>query len=854
VIIRWVIVTVMIIAWGLLLWPLWGPVPVAPSVLPATDEILAYRADPEKPVSIKVPSSIDALVVSTWALVPRTSTCDVKARFAYGFEATFVDDKGKDVQSHRFELESRLSCDDKDPEGAGEYAARVAVGDEWVLDPRTTVLRTGQLLPHGGHIRLRGLPVAVKDVLARVEGRYRRGAYERQLYEMSLDEEDRRRVISDMTSLGFEDLPEAARARALSGWDRRLDAAGREGVDYTLRRLLLRPHRTAFPAAVGQVPGFPVSERHAAAINVMGPVEFDVVAPLGRKVRIAEGWQADPTLAPPPAIEKPVVKDEHQWIHVTSKRAEPRTFVVDAEEGDDDFVVRFVLPRVHERAQIGDLVAIPLDGGQLEIRPDVRTAKYLKLDPDRPVVARVAPGQQFLGLLIRAELPPGSRLEAMEGTVIARWGPGPNERAELSQVLPRSRFERWGNPRVSGDDNDDAGGDGPMVVAEGRAGDATDPRRAILRIPQGVERIELFGDPHMRVSMRVLDPGVPEDLLRIPYRVPLKEDDEIWRYAPFDVRKWTPIRAQNQEELERKGRISDLYEQVRIEPKGVGAGKNGDKPERPLAPDGAPIRRRFLAPFTLGAKDPMPNDGWTLLADKPMQLGVAYGGPRGGRMKVVYRAEASALSETAQLWIDGKPMVEQPIATLSGALRASGVKAGVHDIQVKGIGDGLALVDAAPWGGGSILRRRDVYELKPKQPLTFSFRQRKDETLTLVLFAITEASARPFKLHYTIDGGKPRSRGGAFFREITAPAGDFEGRTGDFAMGLLWEANRSTREARRNPDGASKIKIPIGDDLVPDVRTIKIESVDRLWIGAVLVGQPAMPGDLLPRMWSEDDL
>src|SRR6185369_13679372 len=104
-------------------------------------------------------------------------------------------------------------------------------GDEWVLDPRTTTITTGQLLTHGGLVRMRGLPISVKDVLARVEGRYRRGDYEQRFHEMSLDDEDRARVVSDMTSLGFDDLPESARKRALSGWDRRLDASGRDGAD-----------------------------------------------------------------------------------------------------------------------------------------------------------------------------------------------------------------------------------------------------------------------------------------------------------------------------------------------------------------------------------------------------------------------------------------------------------------------------------------------------------------------------------------------------------------------------------------------------------------------------------------------
>jgi len=836
VIIRWFIVFACFIGWALLLWPLNSPLPPSHIALPAMDEILAYKVDPNQPVTVKVPSSIDALVVSTWALVPHSTKCDPKARFSYGFEASFVDEHGTEVQMHRFELESRLSCDDKDGATAGEYAARVVEGDEWVLDPRTTTITTSQILPHGGLVRMRGLPISVKDVLARVEGRYRRGAYEQRFHEMSLDDEDRARVVSDMTSLGFEDLPESARRRALSGWDRRLDASGRDGVDYALRRLLLRNFRTPFPAAAGTVPGYSIGEKHDAAINIMGPVEMDVLAPPGREVIISEGWG-------PVRI---VRSSEGGTLHISSTRKDPRSFIFEGK--GDDFLIRFILPKPNDHAQIGDLIAVPFEGERLEVRPDVRVVKYLKLDPERPVLARVAPDQPYLGLLLRAELPAEGSLDAMSGTVVARWGPGSNDRAELRQTLPRSRFERWGRPH-------DPLAEGEAAEDDRVEADATDPRRAILRVPKDVSQIEITGDAHMRVHLRVLDPGVPEDILRMPYRVELKED-EIWRYAPFDVRTWVPIRAANHDELERQGRVADLYEQVRIELRGKPKpSEAGYKPERTLVPDEAPVRRRFLAPSKLAEKELLPNDGYTSIAlDKPSKLGVGYAGARGGRLKILYRAHPSRLGKMAELWIDGKNMVEQQIASLSGLLRAS-LKAGIHDIQVKGIGDGLVYADAAPWEGGEILRRRDVFELRPNKPMTFSFKQHAGESLTLVLFVVTESAKRSFKVKYEIDGGEPPRQKGAFFRNITAASGELSGTTGEGeGMGLLWEAKRSAKEARDKPDGFARVKIPIGDDLTPTVRTVKIESLDHVWIGAVLVGQMPLPGDLEPRLWSEDDL
>ncbi len=75
--------------------------------------------------------------------------------------------------------------------------------------------------------------------------------------------------------------------------------------------------------------------------------------------------------------------------------------------------------------------------------PDVRIVRYLALDPSDPVIARMAPGQELLGLLIRTEIDASGGANQGDATVVARWGPGPSERAELKVTLPRSRFEWW---------------------------------------------------------------------------------------------------------------------------------------------------------------------------------------------------------------------------------------------------------------------------------------------------------------------------------------------------------------------------------------------------------------------------
>lgn len=836
---RWLLAAAILGVVALGLSGIGRPPPPAGPQLPADDEILAYHVDEDRDLVIKIPIEIDAVEATTWAAVlPERSgpepPCDSARRFPYGLQAAFIDDTGAEVSRHDYDLESRVSCDPERPAGEGEYAARLANGRGAVTDPRTTLIITRDLLPRGGLLRLRAKPAppaapgAPPDIappvrleaLTRLEGRYRRGEASRAIFEQSLDSEERARIAAGISALGYADLPELARADLLTSWARRLEAAGVDGHDYRVSRLLLRRFRTPYPRAAGRgASEFVIGERHAAALNLRGPVQLDLEGPPGRVVRVADGASAGQrvTLGP------------HGRSTVALSRADVRTVIFDGV--GPDFGVRFAAPPAQAPLQIGEIIHAPTpDGARLETPPDVRIVRYLNLDPVDPVITRVAPGQELLGLLIRTGIEVSGGVDQGEAAVMARWGPAPGQSADLRVVLPRSRFEWW---------------------SEGL--DASDPRLAILRIPPGVERIEVTGDPRTRIRLRTIEPGVQETLYRIPYRVQLQED-EVWRYAPFDVSAWADIRAANLDDLERKERFSDLREQVRIERTGEGARDPDDIPERTVIPEHAPVRRRLLAPAYQSAGEGYPSDAWTPLL-VPKDLLVEREGERADRVVVIYRAERGRLGKDVTLRVDGKVAKAEPIVTLSGTLRVQ-VPAGVHRVAVEGLGaSGVAYTDSAPAEGGAIVRRRDVHELTRARPMTFRFPQRPGETLHLVLFVVTQGENADFRLRYALEGVKPASRYGVFFRRVTLPEGELAGRTGDFGKATLWEAATE----RRGADGVARTVIRLGDDLAPGERVVRLnlgkgdELAKRVWIGAVLVGQRAVEKEAEPRIWVEDD-
>ena len=896
---RWLIAAVIIVLPVIALWPVTRPRDPTPGALDPLDELLANELRREVPLEVKVPAGLDAIALTTWGVVA-TPRCDAMARHPYGFTIAMVDETGQLVQERRFELESRVSCDaeglaapqlDDRPAGLPngvafgvDYAARLAGSGHYVTDPRTTTIAAADLLPRGGWMRVTALPglgseatnrapapgsppgsaapiPPVHDLLVRVEGRSIRGETQREIYERSLNFEERRRILGRSTSLGFADLPGSARDEMLSFWDRRLEAAGREGVDYSVQRLLLRDFRAPFPAAVGQMVGFTIGDRRDAALNLEGKTSLRILAPPGRTLHVSDGGAAD----------RVVEVNESGIVELPSSSERPRTILVTTgrswqapaapgepprspwamigppsppnlgEAGDEsEFLVRFLLPQEGMRAQIGDVTGTPLVGGGLEIAPDVRVVEYLTLDPVSPVIARIAPEQEVLILLVRSELAAGDLRDISEVKLTARWSSpklGVTEHADLSGLLLRSRFERW------------RGG-----------GAATDPRRVVLRVPAGVDRVEILGDAPTRVALRTLEPGVVEDVVRLPYRRVLGED-ELWRYAPFDTRRESPIRAANHDDLVRIGRAVSLSEQVRIERRGDGTGAYPPRPEKVLRPLGAPIRRRLLSSSWLSPDGQFPGDAWTRI-DRERLLTSAGEGRLARRMEVIYRADPSRLGETARLFVDGKPRVELPIATLAGQL-ATDVTAGDHSIAVEGLGDGgVAYAAAAPAGGGAIARRRDVHELSPQRSLEYRFTQEVGETLHVVLLVGIEGPNTDFALRYDIDGGTPRQTIGHFSRIATIPSAVLTGRTGDLGRGLLWEGKGDPHSPNGGPDGLARVKIHLGDDLARGNRTVRLRWSDvdqtgptprRLWIAAVLVGRGPPVRDGSPRLWVDQD-
>ncbi len=427
---------------------------------------------------------------------------------------------------------------------------------------------------------------------------------------------------------------------------------------------------------------------------------------------------------------------------------------------------------------------------------------------------------------------PAMRARKRRIALRARFGQGPGDHASVAVTRARSRFERW---------------------SDGSA--ATDPYRAILRLPPGTASVELFGEEGTAIALETLDPG-SSDVLRLPYQVTLAPL-ETWRYAPFDTRTWAPIRPDNHEDLEREARVVELREQVRIELRGDGVPRL--LPERLLEPEGMPVARRFFEDQVLAAGTAFPPRSFTPLPSR-RRLVVPGTGPRTGRVGILYRVPSNRLGGTAIARVDGDLAGRARLLLGAGTLDLEalpGPRAVTFEWPpsrgVPDLAEPLAYADVAPEGGGAIVRERQVFELRPGAPLTFRFAQREGELDQIDLFVVDEGRRAPFRLRYQLDmeGAQPSS--GRFFRRLSTLSGAASGQGSEARRGRLWEAPLAAGGAGLDCEGEAKILL--GDDYPSGERRLRLEVVSAaspLWVRAVLVGQAPAEREGESAVWVEE--
>jgi hypothetical protein len=334
-----------------------------------------------------------------------------------------------------------------------------------------------------------------------------------------------------------------------------------------------------------------------------------------------------------------------------------------------DVPVRATIRREDAAAAIGG--AEPSGTDRREIAPFWLRSSYYRLDPEQPVLVEIAPGQNLLGVTLRAYAArPHGSLEARLGTLTTR---------SLVE-LPASEFERWSDGET-----------------------ATEEQELFLQVPAGVTRVELRGDAELYAAPFTYDPEVEEDRLAGPFQRPLAPGNQ-WHFADCDVRHRVSIKSLEHARLLSEGRTLELQAQARV----VEPSARTPLPETALLPRGTDnVRRHLVLPLVRSEGRPARENVWVTL-DRPRRVSIASVGERAGQARLRYRILPEHLGQTLALTVDGNPRLsEQPVTTAADV--DVSVAPGDHLFALEGLGAGdAALLQVAAAPREPLLRQRIV--------------------------------------------------------------------------------------------------------------------------------------------------
>lgn len=800
-----------------------------------TDELLAYEIASDKSVTVNIPAKVDLALLTAWLVIPPQPTHDAEHVFSSSIDIQQRSPSGRLISERPYTLDTRATmATSTHPLAVTQVPPgtvhRLVDSNDWVCDPRTIEVDLSALAKTGGQLRVHMADGLYSYALLRLSYRFSRSGAERQLLEAGMSDDEAQNLIQGATALGFSDLPAQARRWALSSWGRRLTAVGRTGTDYSRRRLLLGPRHSGLERNSTAPDTFALGPNLQAALNVTGTLHLELEGPPGAVVGIRQRRQPDLTLA----------LDHHGFARQEVPGATLRTIVLSSVTPIE---LRASLPQSEGLAQYGDIKRILRHDTRVALVPDYRNQTYYRLHPTIPLKFNRAPNEGPFRLRVRAAIPaPDSPPNG--GAAANRQPLAVRVRAELHSkqqgirsvnldlTLPASSFESFAN-----------------------FDQATDSATAHLFSGEETRLIALYGPAHVAVSAMVSEPGVEESIPDPAYATGLPADVRF-KNIPYMSARWASIRPAHIETLRATGRQLSLRTQVRI----VETSVNDTKPlpEQAIYPRGYPPRRTVLVEN--GQLDPTSTSiqkWFPITTAQRVQFPAA--GQTPGRLRLRYHVPVAALGQELLVELDNVPAHRQTLRLTSGIVKLK-APAGPHQLSIRGLPTSATLeVDKAPPGAQIGLRRYSYNELSIKRPLTFRIAKRPGTVAHVAFLVATESPRGNVNLRYTVDDGHPSHKDAVFVQSATSPSGLLEtqpSEAGTVRQNAHWENFRSSgQNLGFSSAHLSKARIRLGDDLKKASHLVKLSlpmdlnSRRRVWVRAVLIGQPLRRGVRKHRMY-----
>jgi hypothetical protein len=757
-----------------------------------SDELLAYDLAATPGVKIGLMQQTSEIRLTAWCVVEHARP---EERFDFCVRVEWLDTAGNVLSESPVAFESRVSqlTPSKSP---SSFAARLAYSDALVTDSRTVRLLVPEFSGrHPSQMRLSPNAASLQRILVRTTFPEARQAFEVAAVDRRLRPFERLEIIHDRASVGYDDLPFSLRAVALATWQRRLDASGIEGKDYRVERLLVGSGRTGAGLANAQRHEWLIHRRHALALNAHGRVPIEIHAPAHTLLQVAAGVDQEP---------RSVTVDEKGRASLEVGQPTHMQTVVVSSTSDAPVPVSISVAANQLDAFLGPTQ--PLEGSErLVVAPLLRRSGYYQLDPQGPVLLKVAPGQKFVGLQVR------STHASLHGNIEAQID---KDRAAIDVDMMPTVFEQWQDEVP-----------------------ATDAQQLFVRLPAGARQIALRGSPHLRVAPFTVDPDIMSDRLAPEYEVPLPADMR-WKFPRYDIDRQVSLRPENELELGAAGRKLELVAQSRL----VARGRTGEEPETTLVPTTTAAQRHVVEPVRWSPDIPLPEDV-VIALDHPHRGYVTSKGPRAGRVRVAYRLGEAAVGEAFELLVDQAALHNEEAVASSGQFEIP-VAPGTHTFELKGLkGDSEVLLEATPLEASGALRRKVAYRIAPGAVLRFVVDKQAD-IANVVIFTYLQ-NERLVSMRYAVEGSKVSD----FLHSVTALHGEIAGVATEARGVWYWESGpkKSLNQHRS--------VLTLGNDLAKGKLALVLRNQSRfaVFVALVLVGQAANDRPKVQRFWTTEE-
>jgi hypothetical protein len=763
------------------------------------DELLAYDLTPPHYVELGLAPKSDEFRLTTWCIVGRATP---EERFDYVIRVDWLAQNKRPLGSNHFAFQSRVSAQPTSIVPSN-WSVRLAYSTFAVTDSRTIVVKIPKflgLLPAIARLSLE--PQGNDKVLVRATYPEPRQTLEMRAVHESLSADERRALVENIASVSFDELPWKLRSNALSSWQRRLDAAGIEGNNFFVTRLLIGTLRSSSGLVAAQQRQWFSSKSHALAYNLKGPINVDITAKPLARLTVLRGDGTSPSYID--------IGESGRTHYRLGHLDAPHTITITSDESTPT-PISITLSENQLSNTFGNVISQETNddtrqSNHYELIPMLRRSVYYALRNDNPVTISIADDQTLLGLRVRASA------KNPRGTIEARFG---NERISTTLTLTPSMYEQWYDESQ-----------------------ATDVQNLYLHIPKGIREVQVFGDTSLAVAPYTYDPEIAEYRLASPFDVALREF-ERWSYPHFDTSREVALRPVNADDLTMAKRSLELLAQSRI----VSRPSTAQQPNMVLSPKNNPIKRHVMEPYVPTPGVLVPKD--VVIAIDPIRgFVVPTTGARSGRIRLTYRLAPTSIGNELEFNLDDKKWF-----TLTPHIQAEerelSLEPGTHRLSVIGLGEAdRVLVEAVPVTVDGTLRRRVTHRLEAKGKLAFSFN--KTAPNVRVSFLIFSEHERLFQFDLNIDNHSKNR----FSKTVTEPFRAINVLSMPVESAWFWETREHGLLFRHQE------VLMLGEDIPegPVTITLKSRFKTTVYVYGILVGQAADEPANIQRFWIQDDL